>query len=313
MPIIELFGIIGWDVNLDWFNYQLQQLRNENPTDTILVKINSPGGLPKDGWAIAHLIESDGNIDTMNIGLAASVAGFILQKGKRRLSASSSMTMMHRTQLDVSGDCDDLERMTAMLKEWDAEIIKVIQTRTHITDLATINHLLQAPGWWQNSDNALESGLIDEIISTEPKQPLPQNSTDYVTKNYADLPYNVLNQIITLPTTTETTNAMNPDEMKALCDGIASAVTNANQPLIDAVTKLIEIESAEPADASAAENATKAIVTAALEPAMTAMTTASTALNSVVDKLAAMPAPHNNAPPSIYGVGGENINEKFVS
>lgn len=310
MPIIELFGVIGWGVSLDSFSWRLRQLRGENPNDTIIVKINSPGGYPRDGWGIAHLIENDGNIDTMNVGLAASVAGFILQKGRRRLSASSSMTMMHRTQLDISGDCDELERVTAMLKEWDAEIIKVIQARTNIKDEAEINKLLQAPGWWQNSDNALASGLIDEIVTTEQKQPLPQNSIEFVTKNYSALSYNVLNQIIAIPQNIE--KPMTPEQIQALADGIKNAVIEANKPLVEAVNKLIEVETSEPAEPSEAENATKAIVSAAIEPALNALTASSDALKNVVEALANTPAPTNHAP-SIYGsAGGQSADVKMV-
>lgn len=327
MPVLELFGIIGCDISLDWFSYRLSQLRNEYPTETITLKINSVGGSCSEGWAIAHLVENDGNIDTMNIGLAASVAGFILQKGKRRLSASSSMTMMHRAQLSVDGDSTELARLVDTLKEWDAEIVKVIANRTNIKDETEINRLLEAPGWWCNSETALENGLIDEIISTEPKQSLPQNSVEFITKNYAALPYNVLNQIITLPTNQTSETTMTPEELKALCDGIAAAIVTGNQPLVEAITKFVETESAEPSEteATAATNATKAIVTAAIEPALLAMTDASTAIIAsntaiadVVKNLAAMPAPNNQGAgaPFVYGLGGDTndttIDKKFV-
>lgn len=318
MLVIDLFGIIGWDISLDYFSYRLNEIRNVNPEETITVKINSPGGETKEAWAIAHLIEQDGNIDTMNIGLAASAAGFILQKGKRRLSAGNSITMMHRAQLLVEGDASDLEKTAAILKEYDGEIVKVIANRTHIKDEAEIYKLLEDPGWWRNSDNALADGLIDEIITTETKQPLPKNSIEFVTKNYSTLPYNVLNQIITIPTNTETTT-MTPEELNALTTGIATAVTTAIQPLADAVTKLVEKETAEPADV---ENATKAIVNAAIEPALLAMNNASDALKTsndaianVVQQLAALPAPTNNAPPTVYGqakTSDEAVQNSFI-
>jgi ATP-dependent protease ClpP protease subunit len=304
MLVLKLFGVIGWEISLECFAHELREMRIVNPEETITLKINSPGGDCREAWGIAHLVESDGNIDTMNIGLAASAAGFILQKGKRRLSAANSMTMMHRTQLFVDGDATELEKIAAVLKEFDGEIVKVIANRTKITDEAEIYKLLEAPGWWRNSDNALADGLIDEIITTETKQPLPKNSIDFVTKNYSTLPFNVLNQIITIPTNATETTHMTPEQINAL----AAAIVLALQPLTDAITKLVDVEKTEPTDPATAENATKAIVNAAIEPAITAMNTASEALKTsndalvgVVQQLANIPAPNNQAAPFVYG------------
>lgn len=314
-PVLEIFGVIGWEVTLDSFNQDLKELREKFPNDTLLVKINSPGGKSDIGYAIAHLIQDDGNIDCMNIGLAASSAGFILQAGRRRLSANQSMTMMHRTWIWGDGNATEFQKLADMLKEWDSEIIKVIQTRTKIKDAAEIETLLEEPGWWRNSENALADGLIDEIIKTEQKQPLPSNSVQYITKNYGSLPFNILNQIIEHP--------KKGDDMaltKEDLEQITKATQEGNKPLVDAISNLatkLDANKAEPVDIEklTTEVANKVVTPLAEkhDTAMNAMNEATGLLkasnDSIVGVVAALekiPLP-NNKGGNVWGVGGDNI------
>jgi len=311
-PVLEIFGVIGWEVTLDSFNEDLKELREQFPNDTLLVKINSPGGQADIGYAIAHLIQDDGNIDCMNIGLAASSAGFILQAGRRRLSANQSMTMMHRTSIWGGGNATEFQKLADMLKEWDSEIIKVIQTRTKIKDAAEIETLLEEPGWWRNSENALADGLIDEIIKTEQKQPLPSNSVQYITKNYGSLPFNILNQIIEHP--------KEGDDMaltKEDLEQITKATQEGNKTLVDAISNLATKLDANKTDsvdiAEVVKTAIEGLVTPVLNDSkamLEGLKTASESMSGVMDTIKNMPSPHNSSGAgSVWGVKSTD-NEK---
>ena len=116
--------------------------------------------------------------------------------------------------------------------------------------------------------------------------------------------------------------ALTTEEIKAITDGFTTAI----QPLADAITALVAIEKADPEDAASVENTTKSIVTAAIEPALTAMNAASDALKASSDTMAAvvtalskMPAQNDAGSVTIYGVvaaldnSDANVEKGFVS
>lgn len=293
---LELYGQIGWDVCLDDFNENLARMRSENPEETIMLRINSAGGDFESGFAIAHLIEQDGNIDTINIGLAASIAGFILLKGRKRYSASSSMTMLHKAHLATCGNSDELLQAAVILSEYDAELIKTIAARTKLGDAQTVKELLKEPGLWANSESALEKGIVDEIIISEAKAELPKNSVKFVNENYKSLPFNVLNQIITPPTPEKN---MNEEQMKLMLELLGRIAI--------ATEKLVELETAEPPETDsphAPENVLKAVIESAIAPALEMMNKQTEAFTNLLK------TPVNSNPNLVYGLQDQKTENK---
>lgn len=148
---------------------QLLYLQQEDPSKTITMHIDSPGGSVKAGLSMVDVMDyvrmnGKTKIQTINTGMAASMGSVLLGAGTKgmRSSLRFSRTMLHQSSGGAVGNIQDAE---ISWKEWqkindtlfellgeycgkDAEQIKEDTVR----DL------------WLSSKEALEYGIIDEII-----------------------------------------------------------------------------------------------------------------------------------------------------
>lgn len=148
---------------------QLMYLDNTEKTD-ITMHIDSPGGSVKSGLSMVDVMNYIScDIRTVNTGMAASMGSILLGAGTKgkRSSLRFSRTMLHQSSGGFGGNIQDAE---ISMKEWqrlndilfnllgeycgkDAEQVKQDASR----DL------------WLNSDEALNYGIIDEIVKTKKK------------------------------------------------------------------------------------------------------------------------------------------------
>lgn len=148
---------------------QLMYLDNTEKTD-ITMHIDSPGGSVKSGLSMVDVMNYIScDIRTVNTGMAASMGSILLGAGTKgkRSSLRFSRTMLHQSSGGFGGNIQDAE---ISMKEWqrlndilfnllgeycgkDAEQVKQDASR----DL------------WLNSDEALDYGIIDEIVKTKKK------------------------------------------------------------------------------------------------------------------------------------------------
>lgn len=146
---------------------QLMYLDSVDNMD-ITMHIDSPGGSVKSGLSmvdVMHYIKSD--IATVNTGMAASMGSILLGAGTKgkRSSLRFSRTMLHQSSGGAVGNIQDAE---ITMREWtklndtlfnllgefcgkDAEQVKQDASR----DL------------WLSSEEALEYGIIDEVIRSK--------------------------------------------------------------------------------------------------------------------------------------------------
>jgi ATP-dependent Clp protease protease subunit len=148
---------------------QLMFLDNTEKTD-ITMHIDSPGGSVKSGLSMVDVMNYIScDIRTVNTGMAASMGSILLGAGTKgkRSSLRFSRTMLHQSSGGFGGNIQDAE---ISMKEWhrlndilfnllgeycgkEAEQVKQDASR----DL------------WLNSEEALEYGIIDEIVKTKKK------------------------------------------------------------------------------------------------------------------------------------------------
>ena len=148
---------------------QLMFLDSVDSTD-ITMHIDSPGGSVKSGLSIVDVMDYiKCDIRTVNTGMAASMGSVLLGAGTKgkRSSLRFSKTMLHQSSGGAGGNIQDA-RIT--MAEWekindtlfellggycgkDAEIVKNDASR----DL------------WLDSSEALEYGIIDEIVVSKKK------------------------------------------------------------------------------------------------------------------------------------------------
>jgi len=143
---------------------QLMFLDNYSKDD-ITMHIDSPGGSVKSGLSMVDVMEYiNCDIRTVNTGMAASMGSVLLGAGTKgkRASLRHSKTMLHQSSGGFRGNIQDAEidwqewqkvnhELFVLLGEYcgkDAEIVKADASR----DL------------WLSADEALDYGIIDEVI-----------------------------------------------------------------------------------------------------------------------------------------------------
>ena len=148
---------------------ELLYLDSINHND-ISLYINSPGGSITSGMAIydtMHFIKSD--VTTICIGMAASMAAFLLSCGKKgkRYSLPNSEIMIHQPLGGFEGQATEIkiaaERILNLKNKLNIILSKNTgQSLSKIEQDTERDHFLEP-------DEALEYGLIDKIITQKEK------------------------------------------------------------------------------------------------------------------------------------------------
>jgi ATP-dependent Clp protease protease subunit len=146
---------------------QLLFLEAKTPDKEIQIFINSLGGSVSDGLAIYDTMQYIRNpISTISVGISASIAAIILTAGTkgRRFALPNSRTLLHQPSGGVRGVASDIEIHAD-------EIIKIRERLNHILAEHTGQPIKKIKAdtdrdFWMSAGEALEYGIIDEVIKT---------------------------------------------------------------------------------------------------------------------------------------------------
>jgi ATP-dependent Clp protease, protease subunit len=148
---------------------QLQYLDSIDSSD-ITFQINSPGGSVSSGLAIIdtmNYISCD--IRTINLQLAASMGSLLLGAGTKgkRCALPHSKTMLHQSSGGAVGNIQDAEISWQQWKEINDELFTLLggycNKEPEVVKKDTARDL------WLSSKQAIEYGIIDEIITEKKK------------------------------------------------------------------------------------------------------------------------------------------------
>jgi ATP-dependent Clp protease protease subunit len=138
--------------------------------DDISIYIDSPGGSVYSGLGLLDIMEYvDSDIETINTGLAASMAAVILcsgDKGKRK-ALKRSRTMIHQP-LGYGGwvqQASDMEIEAREINDLKKELYEIISKNT-----GQKYDKVYKDGdrdYWMTSKGALEYGMIDKVIKSK--------------------------------------------------------------------------------------------------------------------------------------------------
>tara|TARA_R110000824_G_scaffold274468_1_gene463171 strand:+ start:449 stop:1180 length:732 start_codon:yes stop_codon:yes gene_type:complete len=146
--------------------YKLTQWSRRHPKCAMEIVFSSGGGSIIDGFELFDFIQelrSRGHsVTTGSLGMAASMAGILLQAGERRWMGHQAWMMIHRAAFGVIGKTFVIEDEVAWIKRIEDRILEIFAKRSHLTRLK-IKRNWDRKDWWISSDEALELGLIDEI------------------------------------------------------------------------------------------------------------------------------------------------------
>ncbi|MAG59881.1 hypothetical protein CMO96_03790 [Candidatus Woesebacteria bacterium] len=108
------------------------------------------------------------NITTGSLGMAASMAGVLLQAGEKRWIGHQSWILIHRAAFGAIGKTFEIEDEVDLVKRIEERIIDIFTSRSTLTRLK-IKRNWDRKDWWINADEALELGLVDEIKGRLPE------------------------------------------------------------------------------------------------------------------------------------------------
>jgi ATP-dependent Clp protease protease subunit len=145
-------------------------LNSIDPESDIKLFINSPGGSVVDGLAIYDVMNwVDADVATYAMGMAASMGSILLSSGEKgkRYSLPHSRVMIHQVSSGMQGQCADLEIAVREAKKHQEELYNILSENTGKSYDQIFTDADR--DCWFTSKEALEYGLIDEIITKKNK------------------------------------------------------------------------------------------------------------------------------------------------
>ncbi|MFQ6793500.1 ATP-dependent Clp protease proteolytic subunit [Thomasclavelia sp.] len=144
---------------------QLLYLESLDNSSDIFMYINSPGGSINAGFAIydtMNFIKCD--VSTIVIGMAASMAAFLLSAGSKgkRCSLPNSEIMIHQPLGAYEGQASDIEISAKRIIRQKNKLNRILATNTK-QPLSKIT-IDTDRDFFMEPDEALAYGIIDEII-----------------------------------------------------------------------------------------------------------------------------------------------------
>lgn len=149
----------------DIIQAQLLFLSDVDKHTDIKMYISSPGGSVLSGLAIKDTMDFvNPDVATINIGMAASMGSILLSSGTKgkRSSLISSKVMTHMVSHGMQGNVQDTRISQIEGEKYNYMLFKILAQNCDKT-FEEIFELSRRDRWF-NSEEALEMGLIDEII-----------------------------------------------------------------------------------------------------------------------------------------------------
>ena len=133
--------------------------------DDISLYINSPGGSITAGMAIfdtMNFIKSD--ISTICVGMAASMAAFLLssgEKGKRYILPNAEV-MIHQPLGGAQGQATEIKIAAERILKLKKKLNKILSDNTG-KDIDTLDNDTERD-YFMDSDEALNYGIVDKVL-----------------------------------------------------------------------------------------------------------------------------------------------------
>lgn len=144
---------------------QLIFLEGKNPDKDIFLYINSPGGSVSAGLAIYDTIQYiKCNVQTICIGLAASMGAFLLASGTKgkRYALPNSEVMIHQPLGGAQGQASDIQIQANHIQKIKEKINKILSERTGKA-LSKIEKDTDRD-FFMSAEEAKDYGIIDGIF-----------------------------------------------------------------------------------------------------------------------------------------------------
>lgn len=150
----------------------LTKMSAEDPSAPINLYINSPGGDVQAGLTIVDVMNSlKCPVNTICYSLAASMAAVILAAGDKRYALKHATIMIHQPLVGAQGwlKNDDVNAMAERSNRIRRTVEEILAESTKGKTSLEAMHEACSRDHFLTSEEALEMGLIDEILGQNPK------------------------------------------------------------------------------------------------------------------------------------------------
>jgi ATP-dependent Clp endopeptidase proteolytic subunit ClpP len=151
---------------------KLTQWHRINPKCDMEIIFSSPGGSIIDGFElfdfIQHLRSKGHHVTTGTLGMAASMAGILLQAGDVRWVGHQSWLMIHRAAFGAYGKTFEIEDEVKFVKRIEERILDIFTSRSNLTR-NKIKRNWERKDWWISADEAVDAKLVDEVRAVLPE------------------------------------------------------------------------------------------------------------------------------------------------
>lgn len=144
---------------------------------SIEIEFFSPGGEVTAGLALFDFIQTvrraGHHVTTSTRGMAASMAGILLQAGDERVMAKESWLLIHQVQAGMMGSWGELMDRAKWLERIQDRILDIFAERAAAVEdskfttakaaKAFLKKNWERTDWWIDSDEALKLGLVDSV------------------------------------------------------------------------------------------------------------------------------------------------------
>jgi ATP-dependent Clp endopeptidase proteolytic subunit ClpP len=138
----------------------------EDPGCKIQIIFNSPGGHALDGLALFDFLQElkrkGHEVETMALGMAASMGGVLLQAGSRRVMGRHAYLLVHEVAGGAIGKVSELQDVTKFTERLQERLLDILAERATMSKEDIRTKWLRRD-WWLDADESLAAGFCDEI------------------------------------------------------------------------------------------------------------------------------------------------------
>lgn len=156
---VFIYDEIGyWGISPQTIATDLQAIKS----DTIHLRLNTPGGAVHDGMAIYNLLKEHAAKVIVHIdGLAASIGSVIAMAGDEIRMAENANLMIHEPWSIVMGGAEDMRKEAEILDKVAGQIVGTYVARTGATEEQVLDWM--GAETWFTAAEAKEAGFVDVV------------------------------------------------------------------------------------------------------------------------------------------------------
>ncbi len=151
---------------------KITEWHRNDPKCDIEIVFSSPGGSIIDGFELFDFLQemrgAGHKVTTGSLGMAASMAGILLQAGDVRWIGHQAWMMIHRAAFGAIGKTYEVEDEVRLVKRIEERCLDIFVSRSKLTK-QKIKRNWDRKDWWIDADECLSLGLVDEVRAMMPE------------------------------------------------------------------------------------------------------------------------------------------------